>query len=248
LQALVARISGASEYSHRRRVTPAARCDRNGIAIQIMVTLYEVLSTFWAAARTACGTDLRGQSLLNLDVLNSVPDGFVVELGSKLRPAGIEYGLGQAGSGKPERIDVTDTDALVLPHQPSGQPMLEMLATVRDLGVDGSHAGLAPGALGNGERLLVFAVEARRFNLLACGARGQGPKTQVDADFTVPVVSVFRDLDLQIEIPAAAGVPRGAGRQALWNNREPKTDGDEGLRDMTAISRIYESAGLRLGV
>ncbi|MFZ0498872.1 MAG: Gfo/Idh/MocA family oxidoreductase [Steroidobacteraceae bacterium] len=34
----------------------------------------------------------------------------------------------------------------------------------------------------------------------------------------------------------------------VWNDREPKTDGAEGLRDMTAISRIYESAGLRLGV
>ena len=34
----------------------------------------------------------------------------------------------------------------------------------------------------------------------------------------------------------------------VWNNREPKTDGEEGLRDVTAISRIYESAGLRLGV
>jgi len=34
----------------------------------------------------------------------------------------------------------------------------------------------------------------------------------------------------------------------VWQNREPKTDGAEGLRDMKAISRIYESAGLRLGV
>ncbi len=33
----------------------------------------------------------------------------------------------------------------------------------------------------------------------------------------------------------------------VWNDREPKTGGAEGLRDMTAISRIYESAGLRLG-
>jgi predicted dehydrogenase len=33
----------------------------------------------------------------------------------------------------------------------------------------------------------------------------------------------------------------------VWNDREPKTDGEEGLRDMTAIARIYESAGLRLG-
>ena len=34
----------------------------------------------------------------------------------------------------------------------------------------------------------------------------------------------------------------------VWHDREPKTDGAEGLRDLTAISRIYESAGLRLGV
>ncbi|HEY6515462.1 MAG TPA: Gfo/Idh/MocA family oxidoreductase [Steroidobacteraceae bacterium] len=33
----------------------------------------------------------------------------------------------------------------------------------------------------------------------------------------------------------------------VWNDREPKTDGAEGVRDMTAISRIYASAGLRLG-
>jgi predicted dehydrogenase len=31
----------------------------------------------------------------------------------------------------------------------------------------------------------------------------------------------------------------------VWNNREPKTDGQEGLRDMTYISQIYEAAGMR---
>lgn len=30
----------------------------------------------------------------------------------------------------------------------------------------------------------------------------------------------------------------------VWNDREPKTDGQEGLRDMTCISEIYKSAGL----
>jgi predicted dehydrogenase len=30
----------------------------------------------------------------------------------------------------------------------------------------------------------------------------------------------------------------------VWNDREPKTDGAEGLRDMTYISEIYKSAGL----
>ncbi|HTV81552.1 MAG TPA: Gfo/Idh/MocA family oxidoreductase [Acidobacteriaceae bacterium] len=30
----------------------------------------------------------------------------------------------------------------------------------------------------------------------------------------------------------------------VWNDREPKTDGEEGLRDMSYISEIYKSAGL----
>jgi predicted dehydrogenase len=35
--------------------------------------------------------------------------------------------------------------------------------------------------------------------------------------------------------------------RCISSGREPKTDGEEGLRDMIAISRIYESAGLHLG-
>ncbi|HEY6514796.1 MAG TPA: hypothetical protein VIY50_01540 [Steroidobacteraceae bacterium] len=75
------------------------------------LSYYEVLSASWTAARTARGTDLRGQSLVNLDVFSSVPDGLVAELGSKLRPACIEHGLGQAGSGESSRIDVADAGA-----------------------------------------------------------------------------------------------------------------------------------------
>lgn len=57
-----------------------------------------------------------------------------------------------------------------------------------------------------------------------------------------------------IDIPDPISAPRQFTIEAdyfadcVWHNREPKTDGEEGLRDMTAISRIYESAGLRLGV
>lgn len=31
----------------------------------------------------------------------------------------------------------------------------------------------------------------------------------------------------------------------IWNNQEPKTNGEEGLRDMELMSQIYQSAGLR---
>jgi hypothetical protein len=54
------------------------------------VSDYEALSALWAAECAAPGTDLRGEAFVNLEVLGPVPDGFVAELRSKLRPAGIE--------------------------------------------------------------------------------------------------------------------------------------------------------------
>ena len=30
----------------------------------------------------------------------------------------------------------------------------------------------------------------------------------------------------------------------IWQNKEPKSDGEEGLRDMELMSEIYKSAGL----
>lgn len=57
-----------------------------------------------------------------------------------------------------------------------------------------------------------------------------------------------------IDLPDPVRAPRQFTIQAdyfarcVWDNREPKTGGEEGLRDMTAISQIYESAGLRLGI
>ena len=170
------------------------------------VPYYEVLSTFWAAACTARGTDLRGQMLINLEVLSPVPDGFVAELGSKLRPAGVEDGLRQAGSGESAGIDVADADAPILPHEPRGQLVQEMPATVRNLGVDGPHPQLAPSTLRDGELSLVSAVNAWRLDLFTRGKGGQRLEAEVDADLASPMRLVFEDRYLQIEVPAAASV------------------------------------------
>ena len=93
----------------------------------------EAFSTFRAAECTARGTDLRGKSLVNLDVFGPVPNGLVAELGSKLRPAGIQNGLRHAGLGKSGSIHVADADAPVLPHEVGRQPMQEVLTAVGDL-------------------------------------------------------------------------------------------------------------------
>ncbi len=116
---------------------------------------YEALSTLWATACSARGTDLRGESLIHLDVLGPVPRGFVAKLRSKQRPAGIEHGFGQAGSGQSGAIDVADADAPVLAHETRGQLVQEVLTAVRDPGVDGPNA--APVSVGqhHGERIVI---------------------------------------------------------------------------------------------
>ena len=101
---------------------------------------YEVLSTLWAAACSARGTDLRGQSLVNLEILNPVPDGFVAELGSKLRPPGIEHGLGRAGSGKCTRVQSQE----LVPdpaHRPSLPLQMPSGARILDPVPEGRHHG-----------------------------------------------------------------------------------------------------------
>ena len=146
-------------------------------------------------------------------------DSLVVELGSKLRPAGIENGLRQAGFGKSTGIDVADADAPVLAHEPGGEHMQKVIATVRDLGVDGSNAGLASGTLCGGERSLVLPVKTRGLDLLTGRERRQGLEAQVDTDLAGPMLPVLRNLDLQIEIPAAAGVLSKAAAAKLTVER-----------------------------
>ena len=185
---------------------------------------YEALSTLWAAAHSARGTDLRGKSLVNLDVLSPVPDGLIADLRSKLRPAGIEYGLGQAGAGQSRGIDITDADASVLAHQPRGQLVQEVLAAGGNLRVDGPHTRFASGTLCNGKCPLVLAVDAWGLDHIARRERDQGLQAQVDADLPDAMFSVLRDLDLKIQVPAAAGILGEAAAEdpAIYGAAEPE--------------------------
>ena len=171
------------------------------------LSYYEVLSTFWAAACAARGTDLRGQPLFNFDVLSPVPYGFVAELGSKLRPAGIEHGFRQAGSGKCAGIDVADANAPVFLHEACRQAMEEVLATVRDFGVDGLNPEVAPRALCDRERRFMLSIDARRLDLLTRGERRQRSQAEVDPNLASPMLRVLQNSKLQIEIPATTGIP-----------------------------------------
>ncbi|MGB6487206.1 MAG: hypothetical protein WBE91_10025 [Steroidobacteraceae bacterium] len=189
------------------------------------LSYYEVFSALWAAARAARGTNLRGEPLINFDVLSPVPHGFVAKLGSKLRPAGIEHGLRQAGSGKSVGIDVADTDAPVLLHYARGQVVQKMLATIRDLGVDSPHAGFVPSTLRNSKRSFVFTVWAWCFYLLACGECSQKLKPEIYSDLTDSMPRILQNLNLQIEVPAAARIlgKTAAANLAAERSAEPQS-------------------------
>jgi predicted dehydrogenase len=75
---------------------------------------------------------------------------------------------------------------------------------------------------------------------------------QMDPAFNYDGMHLTAQLDGQtIDEPEAEHDPRDFTRQAdyfadcVWSNREPKTDGEEGLRDTMLMSQIYQSAGLR---
>jgi predicted dehydrogenase len=81
---------------------------------------------------------------------------------------------------------------------------------------------------------------------------GSKGSIQMDPAFGYDGMHLTGQLDGQtIDEPETEHDPRDFTRQAdyfadcVWSNREPKTNGDEGLRDTILMSQIYQSAGLR---
>ncbi len=81
---------------------------------------------------------------------------------------------------------------------------------------------------------------------------GSKGSIQMDPAFGYDGMHLTGQLDGQtIDDPETERDPRDFTRQAdyfadcVWNNREPKTNGEEGLRDTILMSQIYQSAGLR---
>ena len=185
----------------------------------------EVCDTFGAAGCTAARTHLGGEALINLNVLGPVPYGFVAELGSKLRPAGIQDGLSQARSGKSGGVDVTDADARILAHEPCRELVQEVSTAIGDLGVKSPYAALVRRALCDGELLGVSREVSRVIDLLSCGNAHQMLKTQVDSDFPGATVSTLGDFDLEIQIPTATRILReaAAANLAIEASAEPQS-------------------------
>ena len=55
------------------------------------------------------------------------------------------------------------------------------------------------------------------------------------------------EMEEQEKDPSQFAVEADEFAQCIWQNRQPSTGGEEGLRDMRYMAEIYKSAGLRLG-
>jgi len=80
----------------------------------------EVCDTFRAADCAAARTHLGCPSFVNLKVLGPVPYGFVAELTTKLRPACIEHGFGEAGTSQSGGVHIPDYNKSVLTNKAVG--------------------------------------------------------------------------------------------------------------------------------
>lgn len=69
----------------------------------------------------------------------------------------------------------------------------------------------------------------------------QGIKMKAEIHGQAPV-----EMEEQEKDPSQFAAEADAFAQCIWQNRQPKTSGEEGLRDMRYIDAIYKSAGLGL--
>ena len=196
----------------------------------------KVCDTFRAADCSAARTHLGGEVLINLDVLGAVPYGFVAELGSKLRPAGIENGLSQAGSGESGGIHLADADAGILAHKPRRDLMQEVSTAIRDLGVQGAHSALAACTLRDGELLGVAREIPWVADFFASGKAHEAFEAQIDADLSAATVPAPGDLELEIEIPPATRILREA------TAANPPIDGTAKPQSVAALEEDHRIA------
>ena len=188
------------------------------------VSYSKVCDTFRATDCTAARTHPGCESLINFEVFGPVPDGFVAELMSKLRPAGIEHGLRQPTTGEGCRADIPDDNSSILVHHSRGALVQIVPAAVSDLGMESSDALTISSTLRSGQGLGVARQLPRILDFLSRRERCECLEPQVDAEFACSTGVINRNVDLQIHVPAPSSILAEAPSVNLASNRtaEPK--------------------------
>lgn len=93
--------------------------------------------------------------------------------------------------------------------------MQKMLPAIPCLGVQCNYSPLLPATLRQAKALFVQPVKGRHLNLAAVAQRGEVFQTKIDRDGWANLGGGFRDLNLDIEIPAPAGIFAKRGRLDL---------------------------------
>ncbi|KXW56635.1 hypothetical protein FV185_05900 [Ferrovum sp. PN-J185] len=163
--------------------------------------------------RTALGyapaarTNLGGEPFIDFLKPCPVPNGFVRERVAKERPACIENGLGHAGFGKSGGVDIPYRDVIKLTHDAGREFVVEVLASVGDLGVDSCSGSLFSGSLRDSKTAFEFSVLPFAGDLLARGKRGKVFQAKINANTGLDWSCLgLRNVDHDVQIPVAQSV------------------------------------------
>lgn len=102
---------------------------------------------------------LGGARLVNLLEPHACVIALVLQHGSKRAPPGVQDGLGHKGLGERLGVHIAHEDHLMRAHQSGREFVQEVIPAVGNLGIEGPHPVLAPGALSHRQRFFQVAVE-----------------------------------------------------------------------------------------
>ncbi len=121
-------------------------------------------------------------------------------------PTGVVHRLGHFGLSQRFGLDVANNDQPAPLHKRGAEFVKCILATVRDLGVDGSRAGFLAGTLGSGQLAFKVAVEPPSLKGAAIATGRCGFQPKVDTDFILSGWASTFDLNTHVEVPTATGI------------------------------------------
>src|SRR4249920_1907581 len=219
-------------------------------AVRAMPMPYsKTCDTFRASDASAIGAGLGRKSFADDFETSSVPQGLVAELLSEHRPSGIQHGFCHPCLHQLGRAHVAHDDAAVLTHKPRRILVQEALPAVLGFGVQRGSASLLSALLCQSQRRLMLPIERRHLDLATVRERSKVFQAEINSNLRSIFPGGFRHLDLQIEIPAPAGVLGKASgldlRLVRDGAREPQTvfatehhDGAGGLIDPKGPRRV----------
>ena len=143
---------------------------------------------------------------IDLDILATQRNRFVVQHLSKGRPASIKNGFSHPCFCQLTGIDVSNDDSPVGLDKPCGLFVKKIFSRIGDFGMDRLSAFFVSRALRYGKSRFVFPEYARVLNLGTIGHRGKGFQAEVNTDLAECANILTGNLASEIDVPTSTRI------------------------------------------